>query len=521
MICERGGLSRSLRVEGAVFRMWLPAPGHRRRPCITAAVVTALAGSLAVPPAWLGWRAIQARDHLLAAATLADGAQTLLRAGDLPAARARLVALRSEAGAARAAVTGPAWRAGMVLPYLGDDLVAVRGVAVAVDDLSRRVLPALATLEPARLAPSGGRYDVAYLHDVLPALAGADDALGAIRRRLDAVPVGGLTAQVGSAVTRLRTGLDQLAGTTAALRRTAALLPPLLGAGGPRTYLLVCQNLAELRATGGMWGAYAVLHADHGAVSMSAQGSTPASSPLTDRAGSLGADFANLYGVRPLTFAADANLTPHFPTAAALYAEMYRRSTGSTVDGVLAADPVGLSYLLGVTGPVAVPGQPTLTAANVVRELLSESYRRLDGLEQNGYFADSARAVFAALLTRPVAPAGLLAALSRTVAERRLLFWTIHPAEQREIAATRLGGTLPATENAPTVGMFLNDGSGGKLDYYLNAEVTLTPGGCDARGRRGLHLRLVLSSTAPPSGLSRWVMGESMTGDGRVARTLV
>jgi hypothetical protein len=46
---------------------------------------------------------------------------------------------------------------------------------------------------------------------------------------------------------------------------------------------------------------------------------------------------------------------------------------------VLATDPVALSYLLAVTGPVTVPGGQTLTATTAVRELLSDAYRTLTG----------------------------------------------------------------------------------------------------------------------------------------------
>jgi len=67
----------------------------------------------------------------------------------------------------------------------------------------------------------------------------------------------------------------------------------------------------------------------------------------------------------------DVNLSPDFPTAAALFAKMYTGRTGTAVDGVVAIDPVALSYLLEGTGPVDVGDGVVLTSDTVVPVLLS------------------------------------------------------------------------------------------------------------------------------------------------------
>src|SRR4029079_14256047 len=54
---------------------------------------------------------------------------------------------------------------------------------------------------------------------------------------------------------------DREAGRTAAASQWA---PAIFGAEGERTYLLVTQNNAESRATGGFIGSYAVISAHHG-----------------------------------------------------------------------------------------------------------------------------------------------------------------------------------------------------------------------------------------------------------------
>ncbi|MDM4777818.1 DUF4012 domain-containing protein [Micromonospora sp. b486] len=124
------------------------------------------------------------------------------------------------------------------------------------------------------------------------------------------------------------------------------------------------------------------------------------------------------------------NLNPDFPAAAALYRDMVRRRTGTTVDGVLAVDPVVLSYLLGVVGPVNVPDGPSLGAATAVRTLLSDSYRDLGTKDQDEYFTKAASGVFDTLFTKTVDPRALLTVFYRSIHERRILFWSVRPEEQ-------------------------------------------------------------------------------------------
>ncbi|MFD0822176.1 DUF4012 domain-containing protein, partial [Micromonospora zhanjiangensis] len=353
-------------------------------------------------------------------------------------------------------------------------------------------------------------------------LTEADGAVRAVRDRFRGTPSADLLPQVRSAVTELRRQIDLLSTLTSAARRGAALLPTMLAASGSRTYLLAFQNLAEKRATGGMLGAYVTLRVSDGRVTVLRQGNAidllvTGVVPVLPLDRATRALYGDLIGIYP----ADVNLSPHFPTAATMYREMYRRRFGVAVDGVLATDPVAVSYLLRATGPVPVRGAAPLAATTVVRTLLSDAYRFLPASTQDAYYASSARAVLDVLLSRTVDPRLLLPALDQALTERRLLFWSAHPDEQAAIAETRLAGILPEREDTSTVGVFLNDGSGAKLGYYLTHTAELTVGDCRPDGRRELRLRVTLGSTAPRSGLSPSVLGLRMAGNPYTARTLV
>ncbi|MFG2054567.1 DUF4012 domain-containing protein [Micromonospora sp. NPDC048930] len=488
-----------------------------RRVLLTGLVVVSL---LLTVGGWVGFRGWQARAHLLNAAGLAKELSTEVVGGDADRAQRTLAALQEQAGAARNATGDPGWWLGQRSPYAGDDLSAVRQIAVAVDDLARFAFPTLLRIDLASLVPREGRLDLGRLRAVSAEVSTADRAVRETTARLAAVPTGDLVGQVREALLGLRAELERLGDLTAAADQGARLLPSLLGADGRRSYLIVSQNPAELRATGGMFGAYAVISAEGGRIRMTGQG-TAASMQRFDPPLGVDPEMRGLWSHLPGIYPADVNLSPDFPAAAALYREMVRRRTGTTVDGVLAVDPVVLSYLLGVIGPVTVPGRPTLAANTVVRTLLSDVYRDLDLRAQDAYYAQAASAVFEALFTKATKPREILSAFSRSVAERRLLFWSVHPEEQRVLADSRLAGRLPEKDTVPTVGVFLNDGSGAKLGYYLRFSATLTVGDCHPDGRRELRLRVAVHSTAPRSGLTKSVTGGARSGDPYTARTLV
>lgn len=498
----------------ARYRVW----AYPRRTPLTLLVIASL---LFVTGGWVGVRAWQVRGYLLDAAALAQQLRTQMLASDKAQARRTLSDLQEQTKLARAATRGPSWRLGGAFPYAGDDLAAVRRIAVALDELARHALPELLRAEPVAMLPKQGRFDLRKLSELAAPLARADQVVRTVQDDVAKVPTRALRPQLREAVTDLRAEVRLLARLTANAQRASALLPRLLGADGARTYLVVSQNPAELRSTGGIFGAYALARAEKGRLRIVEQGSGAQVGPFREPVLRMDSQFQDLYDDLPGVYPADVNLTPHFPTAAKLYREMFRRRTGIAVDGVLAMDPVVLSYLLKATGPVTVPPGVKLTSESAVRVLLSDSYQRLSPHRQDTFFAASARAAFDTFLTRPIDQRALITAIDRAVAERRLLFWSAWPAEQRALTGTAVEGALPERESIPTVGVFLNDGSGAKLGYYLVPSGDLTVGECRDDGRRELRLRVTLRSMAPRSGLSRSVLGLGLAEDPYTVRTVI
>jgi len=499
----------------------------RRVVRIAAAVVVTVVALVASGAGWAVLRVLPVRADLVQAASLLRDLEGQLGASDLGAARATLDDLARQAHALRATTDAPDWRLAARAPGPAANLAAIRTVVSVLDDLTTNAMPAVLELaDPAalgQLLPREGRLDLTPLAAAAPALRQADMVVQTSIARVAAIDPSGLRPEVRDGLGQLREGLARVGSLVGAAAKASQVLPSMLGAYGPRTILVLFQNPAELRATGGIPGAFLVIRAEDGALRPVDQGTAAAGLrsfptpvlPLTD-------EQVALYTERLGRYPADVNLTPHFPTAAALAAEMYRLRSGTAVDAVVATDPVALSYVLATTGPVDVPSGPTLTAENAVRVLLSDIYATMDGPTQNRYIIDVALAVFDRLARGVPNPAATLTALAKAAAEYRILVWSAHEPEQEVIDDTVLAGALVADDPArPTVGVYLNDGSGAKLGYYITGSARLVASECHPDGRRILTLRLTLTSTAPADGLPDSVLGLGLARDPYTVRTNV
>ena len=491
------------------------------------ACVLVLAGA-----AWVGWKTYQAYVHLQAASTGVTTLQdqlTDITAVD-PALTAETVTrLQAEAADAHAAVDDPVYRAASVVPFVGPNLEAIDQVTATVDAWPARSCRHWSTWPPRCSRPRSRRRTARSTwrrsNRLAPLLQSADDSVTDATTQLPAIDRSQLMRPLADAVDTLSGKLREAADVTQPAARAARLLPAMLGSDRPRTYLVVFQNPSELRATGGIFGSYGVLSADNGKLSLREQGAASRQlgyfdPPVAD----LSPAEQALYGELMAQYPQDVNLTPDFPRAASLFAKMYEQRSGSTVDGVLAIDPVALSYTLeGITG-IDVGNGVTLRADNLVDTLLSTAYSQFDepGQAQRDAFLDSATStVFSRVMAGQAEPTAIIEGLQRAADERRVLIYSTHPTEERDIRFTSLAGALDADVDKPTIGVFLNDGTGAKLGYYLRNQVHLTEGRCGSDGRSEIQVRVTMTFDQPPADAPSYVTGASAPGEPYVLRTNV
>lgn len=346
------------------------------------------------------------------------------------------------------------------------------------------------------------------IKEAAPRIASAAHAVRESESRLHAIPVQNLLPQVADPLMKARDELSGVVAPLTAAAQTASLAPTMLGGEGTRSYLLMIQNNAEARATGGIPGALAIVTFDNGKMSLGGQSSATdlgAMAPVLP----VDEDQRHIYTSRLGKYMQDVNLTPDFPTAAATARTMWEKKNGQRVDGVISIDPVVLSYILQATGPVRVNGPelavvkasglPTeLTGSNVVPTLLSDVYAKIQQPKlQDAYFAGVAQEVFSALSSGKGEAKGIIQGMTRGTEEGRVLVWSANDAEQSVISKYPLSGSISGPSVAPTqFGVYFNDGTGAKMDYYVKRTVQLVKE-CPADGYEQTTIRITSSNTAP------------------------
>lgn len=486
----------------------------RRRVVAAAAVLVLLVIGVA---AWIGVRGALAKTELEQALPLATEVRARILDGDAAAA-ADVAGRLAERTATAAALTGdPVWRLAEVLPWIGDDLAAVRELGQVTDGLVADAIVPLAaradSIDPELFSPVEGRIPLQPIIDAQADVRRADTVLQSALARISAIDTGSLLPPVADAVDRLDGMLAEVSPGLDAVRRGVDLLPEALGADGPRRYLVVIQNPAEPRGSGGNPGALALIGTDGGRVSLLQQASTSDFPRFPEPVLDLDPDTAGLYGNVVGQYLQDVTMTPRFEQSAALAAKMWSDRFGTPVDGVLGLDPVALGHLLAATGPVQLPTGDSLTTDDAAALLLNEVYTRYpDPVDQDAFFAAASGAVFDRIASGAFDAGALVRALGAAAAERRVLLWSADPDEQAILAGTTLVDLLPTDADAArSFGVYVNDVTGSKLGYYLDLQTSTGVVDCGVDGGL-LGLRIVVRNTAPADAASS--LPDYVTGGG-------
>ena len=138
--------------------------------------------------------------------------------------------------------------------------------------LGRRVLPEVVTatreLDPSTLRGGDGAINLARISAVAPTLVQADNAMSQATAAVAARPTSTWLGPVDSARGDLLTQMRALGKTLHSATLASQIAPPMLGADGTKRYFVSFQNDAEARGTGGLPGAFGIVRASHGKISV-------------------------------------------------------------------------------------------------------------------------------------------------------------------------------------------------------------------------------------------------------------
>jgi hypothetical protein len=419
--------------------------------------------------AWDAWRLDSAAREL---SVHAAAAQQAFKQRDAVALAAEVEAVQAAAREFAGATDGPHWWIANHLPWVKEQsrpLSVAGSVTLAIADGALEPLASMGSLDALQVPEmQDGRIDPYVLEDYKEPLALAAQVITEQGQRLEGVDLTYTVPEVAGPFRDLQTQLAVLGGIIVDGHVAAQVLPGMLGADGPRTYIVMVQNNAEPRPTGGIPGAVIELTLDDGEFSMGTY-STAALMTQDD-----GVDFAatedemRIFGNRFLIYPQNSNSTPEFPRTAQLMSAFWEAEHGEVVDGVVSIDPVALGYMLKGGDPVDVL-DVRLTPATVAEVLLRDSYLLFPKpRDQDEFFALAAQQLFSQLLSGDT---DVVSGTERAIDEHRFTVWSANAQEQEQIARTDISGVFLSHDNAQ--GIFLEDGSGSKIGYYIDTETSV------------------------------------------------
>ena len=411
-----------------------------------------------------------------------------------------------------------------LVPVVAQHRTAGAELAGTAADASERLASTLTGVDIDSVRLVEGRIDL-----------GAIDELGRQLTEMQAIvdDLAGTVEEVDNPwlVEPVRERLTELSGDLAERQEQGedALLairtaPSLLGADEPKVYLVAFVTPVEARGSVGFLGNVAELTIDEGAIDLTSfarhEELRARSDPTTWHIEGM-PDFLSRYGGYGFSTgpggSADGALwqiitmSPHFPSTAEVISQIYPLSGGRPIDGVLVLDPTVIAALLEFTGPIEVDGGPTLTARNAAQYLHLEQYiehdkpERVDMLEVLGLAAIDE--LLAGALPGPV---DLGRTLGPLASDGHLAVWFDDPDAQHLVETIDIDHGLPELDGGDGVVVSINNGSAGKLEAFLDADVDYERQIDPATGAIAGRVAVTLTNNAPPNGLPAYLIGNNL-----------
>ena len=478
-------------------------------------VIVGLALAVIVIPGVMGsLRLLQTYSLAAEARNSIQAAVDMAAAGDLEAARRAFETAVRSLGAAQERIDSPWVSLVSAVPYVSTEARAGSAGITAVRETSLAILEVLEFVlaERAPLLDAGG-IDGAAMVLLESALGAALDHAVDARSTIAGAPSARLQA-IRDPLAEVDRATTALVSAITGARALVSRLGEAASGGDPFRLLVLFENGAELRGTGGLMGFVALFEISDGVVEMRRaeevgrlQG--PSGEPLSVDAP---ADYLGRYGgfLANTTLWSNVNLSPDFPTVADVAGRLYTEVTGIQPDLIARVDLVGLGYLLGTYSGLAVDGVP-IAPETLATDFVIESYTQFPDAEQGAYLAAVVRQVFDQLIAGAEGDmVALLRGVHRAVRERHIAFATDDPAIGRLLALTGADGALLPGEPGD-VNVVVQNFAANKIDIFTRTEISvgLEPVGCFGAGEVTVTLRNLYPEGEPAvlgtlGGRGRW-----------------
>lgn len=411
----------------------------------------------------------------------------------------------------KAETSSPLWTAASFIPVYGSDINAARTMIDALSDVSSNALVPMADnlsqATPGKLFQDG-MINVPALQAVADSLSSSSKVFKSANEKVQGIGDTHIS-QVTELVDKAKDGFATLNGAVDAAEKVAPVLPQMLGVNGQtRHYLVLAMSNVEIRACGGFPGSRGVMSVTDGKlelgdfvkVDMMKEPLSPL--PITDEEANLFTTGWGLTGFNTLGYTmGDVTMTPDYPRAAQLASDMQKAIVGDDIDGVFAVDPVFLQYMLGVVGGTQLPDGTVVDGSNAAKVLLHDIYWNYPVEEQDAIFAAVAGSAFNKIVDELGSSdiTKIVAAIEKGASEGRILMYSRNDDEEKAARALGISGALQTdTSEAPILGVYVNNYSYSKMDWFLDKRVTIDSSVENADGSTTYRVTTSLKNTMTP-----------------------
>ncbi len=332
-----------------------------------------------------------------------------------------------------------------------DGVIAAAGDLLdAVDDglsIARRFVE----IREARAANPGGTSTLAQLVELMATsrdqAVSAAASVASARRELAGVQ-DGLIGPIVSVRDAMVARIDTYGPLLDTYVDASERLPAILGWDGPRRYLVLTQDPAEIKPSGGFISMYGIVAFDRGGITEYRFQPTepldiPWDYPRIEPPQEL-SDY--LLGPKQPWQLADAGWSPDFPTSASDALRLYTNESGdSRIDGVFAITTYTIDELLKITGPVEVPayGVTIATGETTLKSLLMTRAPATPGADRKAFLSAFASRLLTSLLALPPSAWGRVIGTADAFRQGHLLLaWFRDPADQALVTRSGFDGAV-------------------------------------------------------------------------------
>lgn len=438
---------------------------------------------------------------------------SVVKKGDLSKLPEAITKMQAETAAANDLAHTGLWGAAAGLPGLGVNVQSLQGMTQVVDDAAHETLPKYLDIVadmPVKSLFSDGTVHIQPILDAKDRIVEANDSL---RKQVEAYdnipqPTIGLLAGVYD---RGRTLLDT--GMQAADWAVTDVIPHLrdwFGYDATQTYAILVMTPAEARVSGGLIGAVGTLTIKDGKFEVG--NFEPNTTYYKDGHAFMTEDEQRIYQAQgPIHMYYDIRDFANYPDTQRIAEEFLalwdrkHEDDPQLLTGVVTCDPVFVQVLVKVLGDVTLPDGRVLTGTNTADFLMNTVYKDYAPEETDAYFGTVATACIKRLMDDPsLAKLAAIAKQVPTLAQNRHLnVWFFNPYLMPIGLRLGLVASIPTSETAPAVGIYMTEQNPSKMSWYIRRSTTVDEIDCgsdnaDPQGTK-YHVTYTLTNTMDPA----------------------